>query len=133
MIQFSMIDGGADRPFARLSDIRKVVHPDPFPDLSYLQQDYTDVEDDEERQSYLDQDKTRLETYGNTWTTIGIVAKAVIYIPLGSALMMHEIESPGLWGVEDDSDDKYLDEIFENEKDILLEILEKLNVEVQDA
>lgn len=62
---------------------------------------------------YADQDRARLDAYNRgTWWMIGIKAVATIHIPLGDGVSnIQTIESAGLWGIESDSGDDYLQEV----------------------
>jgi hypothetical protein len=63
---------------------------------------------------------------------IGIRAVAKINIDIGEGGMQfwvtQTIESPGIWQVEYDEDDAYKEELFLDEKEILLEMLNVLGV-----
>lgn len=75
------------------------------------------------------QDHSRLESYGQSWYMIGIRAKTTVKIPVNGVpgnFILQEFTSPGLWGIESDSDSKYFQEVFEGEKQILLEMLEAM-------
>ena len=61
---------------------------------------------------------------------IGIQAEATFLIPLGNHFVIQTISSPGLWGIEADSDDAYLDEVFADECDNLAVMLQALGVAV---
>lgn len=91
-------------------------------DISYLQQYDINSKDSEERK-YALQDKKRLEAYYNDeWYFIGIQAKAEIRINGIS----QTISSGGLYGIESDSGDEYLDEVFEEQKEELKDNLLEL-------
>jgi hypothetical protein len=93
--------------------------PDAQP-LDYLFQD----------PEYREQDDARLKALRNDeWHFIGIRAKATIKIPTGSnpqCWITSELFSPGLWGIESDSGDSYFDQVYQDERDILLSILASL-------
>lgn len=89
---------------------------DDSPDLSYLEQDYNDVEDAAERVKYREQDRARLDAYRrDEWRMIGIRAKATIWIDRPGYRTNYTLESPGLWGIESDSGEAYFAEVFADE------------------
>jgi hypothetical protein len=98
------------------TEIVRLVVPDECPDTSYL--DQTEFED--RRQQYRDGD----------FYFIGIRASIEIQIPSksGGYWNLQTIQSPGLWGIESDSADDYLSEVFKEEKAVLIEMLETLGV-----
>lgn len=91
-------------------------------DISYLQQYDINSKDTEERK-YALQDKKRLEAYYNDeWYFIGIQAVAEIRINGIS----QTISSGGLYGIESDNSNEYFDEVFEEEKEQLKDVLLQL-------
>src|SRR5439155_12457874 len=73
---------------------------------------------------YRQQDEARLTAWGNDeWHFAGIRAKAVIKIPHGECWITSELFSPGLWGIESDSDQEYFEEVYQDEHGILLDML----------
>lgn len=110
----------------RADDIARVEEPDPDPDLSYL--------DPDANPDYAQANAERLSAYhAGRWHCIGIKARATFLIGLGEAAVMQTVESPGLWGIESDSDPGYLDEVFSEEKQVLRDMLAQLNVSVLDG
>jgi hypothetical protein len=100
--------------------------PDNDPDLSYLEQDYSDSPADE-AEKYREQDRKRLAEYRRGgWYMVGIRARANISIPHSGYTTMYSLESPGLWGIESDSGEPYFAEVFEEEKQQLLADISKL-------
>lgn len=98
-----------------------------YDDLSYLQQDYKEVADPVERQKYKDLDALRLAAYNRgEWHMIGIRARAVVQVQRPGYTTLYEMESPGLWGIEDDSGEDYLSQVFEDEKSILKHDIEAI-------
>ena len=79
---------------------------------------------------YREQDDARLKAWRNEeWHFVGIRAKATIKIPNGSnpdCWITSELLSPGLWGIESDSGDCYFEEVYQDERDILLAMLTSL-------
>lgn len=62
---------------------------------------------------YAEQEYQRMEAYHRgSWCCIGIRAEAVIQTSDG---VCNSISSGGLWGIESDSDDRYLEEIAREE------------------
>jgi len=102
--------------------IERVVCPDPDPDLSYLDPDHA-AENAERLAAYRTGD----------WSCLGIKAKASFLIGLGEAAIIQTVESPGLWGIESDSDAGYLSEVFGEETGILRDLLGQLGVAVIDG
>lgn len=89
---------------------------DTQPDTSHLQQDYSEVTDPIERQKYLDSDKERLKGLQQLdWYFIGIRAVATIWIQRDGYRTKYTMKSPGIWGVESDSGEEYLEEVYEDE------------------
>lgn len=75
---------------------------------------------------YVAQDRKRLDAYNRgEWWCVGVYAIAEIEIPTtqGGWMIRDEIRSPGLWGIESDSDQSYLDEIAAGELEQLRDIL----------
>jgi hypothetical protein len=76
---------------------------------------------------YHEQDQARLKAWRNgEWRFVGIRAKATIKIPHGSnpeCWIASDLSSPGLWGVESDSDDEYFQQVYQDERDELLRML----------
>jgi hypothetical protein len=87
------------------------------------------VSDADSDVSYLEQEgfEQRLDDYNNgRFSHIGIRARAKISIPQGRHQTVITIESPGLWGIETDSDESYLESIFRQERKILLDLISTL-------
>ena len=81
-------------------------------------------ESPEDIRKYVRQDYERMERLNRgDWAYVGIRADAEILLPSGSASIVQEITSGGLWGVESDSDASYLKEI---ETEQLSELREQL-------
>jgi len=101
---------------------------DDIPDISYLEQ-YDENSKDVEERKYSQQDKERLEAYYNDeWHFIGIRAKAEIRINGIS----QEIISSGLYGIESDSSVEYFNEVFEEQKEELHELLLEIGFNEKD-
>jgi hypothetical protein len=100
-------------------DMIETYDPESTP-LDYLFQD----------PNYRQQDEARLAAWRNDeWHFVGIRAKATIKIPHGTnpqCWITAELMSPGLWSIESDSGDAYLQEVYREERDILIEMLASL-------
>ena len=84
--------------------------------------------------SYLEQEgfEDRLAEYRQgDFGFIGVRAAVELPIPYGADRILVTIESPGLWGVESDSDEDYLDSVFQEECETLADMLTELGVTVQ--
>jgi hypothetical protein len=96
-----------------LRSVEVVIVPDADPDASYIEQPM-----------FAD----RLEAYRRgDFGFVGV--RAVAEILIGGVMVTETITSPGLWGIEDDSGDEYLEQIGEEEKVTLRAMLEELGVE----
>lgn len=63
----------------------------------------------------------------DVWEYVGVVAVAHLLIPIGGgSFRIMTLKSGGLWGIESDSGDDYLAEVFEEQKDDLLAELKTL-------
>lgn len=72
-------------------------------------------------------------THGD-WTYVGVIAKAEILIPIGgSSFRILNVASAGLWGVESDAGEEYLQSVYEDEKADLLGQLATLGAGLADA
>jgi len=90
--------------------------PDAHP-LDYLYQD----------PDYREADEARLAAWRNDeWRFIGIRARVTIKIPYGGnpgCWITAELLSPGLWGIESDSGGAYFQEVYREERALLLGML----------
>lgn len=84
------------------------------PDLSYLEQSYdSDVLNLEERDMYRKRDAERIAAYfRGDWRVIGIRAVAIIWVDHGSYKTQYTMESAGLWGIESDNGEDYLNDVY---------------------
>lgn len=100
------------------SDFDRQLVPDDCPDTSYLTQE-----------GFAD----RLAQYqqGN-FDFVGVRAAVELPIPYGKDRILCHIESPGLWGVESDSGEEYLQSVFSEESETLADMLGELGVKVVD-
>lgn len=63
---------------------------------------------------------TRMNAWkAGIWWYVGVRAKAIIMVRRSGVGTVYELTSPGLWGIESDSDESYLASVFENECEIL--------------
>lgn len=60
------------------------------------------------------------------WCYVGVQAKACVYIIRNGICTYYSFLSPGLWGIENDCGEAYLNEVFEEEKSTLRADLEAL-------
>ena len=75
-------------------------------DVSYLEQDCFDNEAGRERLAAFKR---------GAWHMIGIRAVATVHVTRGQMTTSYTLESPGLWGIESDSEDSYLQSVFKEE------------------
>jgi len=136
-----------NKPF--ISKIKVKHEPDTTPDLSWLETEYDEDEheiiksvryDQKAIKKYgwgkvkkwMDSDKERLESYGNSWEMMGIIAEAEIYIPHKGyqppSWQIQKITSGGLWGIETDSDKSYIKSVEEGQIDELKDNLKALGI-----
>ena len=77
--------------------------------------------------AYCGEDQIRLDAWRNDeWHFVAIRAKARIAIPYGTnpaCIITTELRSPGLWGIESDAGDKYFERVFQDEREILIDML----------
>ena len=90
---------------------REVCEDNDTPDLSWL--DQTDKEMGEGFEANAAERK-RAYARGD-WHMIGIRAKAAIEIHRPGYTTTYELTSPGLWGIESDSSEDYLTQVFNEE------------------
>jgi len=88
------------------------------------------VDDTDPDTSYLEQDDfaERLAEYRNgDFSFVGVRATALIRVPYGADFIETRISSSGLWGIESDSGQDYFDEVFQEERKTLLEMLQAMH------
>ena len=98
--------------------IRRDVIDDITSPMDYLFQDPT----------YKEEDQAYLDAYNNeSWHYIGIKAKATIVIASysGEQATIYTVTSPGLWGIVSNGDEKYHNEVYEDQKQQLIADLKK--------
>lgn len=95
----------------RLSNIRIAIIYDESPDPSYLNQEGFEAR--------------KAEYENGDFHFVGIRAEAQVEVSLngGKDWICDTIKSPGLWGIESDSDEKYLQDIGKEELNTLREML----------
>lgn len=65
---------------------------------------------------YKTEDQARLDAWQNDeWHFIGIQAKATCLIVRNGTGVYYTLTSPGLWAIESDSDESYLESVYEEE------------------
>ncbi len=87
------------------------------------------VADDCPDTSYLEQGRLAQYRQGG-FDFVGVRASVELPIPFGKDRILTRIESPGLWGIESDSGEDYLDSVFREESNILADMLAELGVKV---
>lgn len=93
---------------------------DESPDLSYLEMSHDDVLNPTERAKYRRQDLVRLAAYRNgDWYMVAIRAVATIWIQRAGYQTNYTLKSPGLWGIESDSEESYLESVYKEECSVL--------------
>ncbi len=115
--QFRRIDTRIPLAVSRKA-FRRVTAIDEYPDASWLR-------DKAQRE--------RLKAFNEgAWHLIGVQAAATFLIPHGDHFVAQTVKSPGLFGIESDSDDDYLDEVFAEECASLSQMLSALGVTVTE-
>jgi hypothetical protein len=85
--------------------------------------------------SYLDQEgweDRKVQYERGDFDFVGVRAVATLRIPHGCDYIDSKVESPGLWGIESDSDDEYVRSVYDEEVQLLTDMLNDLNVTVTD-
>lgn len=113
-----------------IENIRIRKEYDTDPDLAYLKQ-YENATDPVEKEYYA-QDQRRNAQYGDHWWMVGIYAEATIAIPGGGHSTLQTIRTPGLWGIESDSDLSHFEEVATENLAQLKDLLDQLNVDIND-
>jgi hypothetical protein len=115
--QFRCLDTGTLLTVAR-RNFRRVERIDEYPDTSWL-------DDDSGRE--------RLVAFREgTWHLMGIQASANVLIPLCGHSVTQTVTSPGLFGIESDSDEAYLDQVFAEECASLTAMLSAIGITVTE-
>ena len=125
---FRMIDLAPGQPTMTVcaADIQRIEESDPYPDLSWL--------DPDANPANAEANAERLAAYrAGEWYCVGIRAQATFFIDLGHGALIQTVDSPGLWGIESDSDPEYLDEVFSEQAQMLRGVLAQMNVTVVEA
>jgi hypothetical protein len=90
--------------------VRKLVEDRHCTPTDYLFQD----------EEYREQDEARLEAWRrNEWWFVGLLAEAQIMVVENGTGSIYEIVSPGLFGIESDSGEDYLNEVYTEECETL--------------
>lgn len=84
---------------------------------------------------YIKEDEKRMDDYGRTWYVFGIRAIAVLHFPEERTedMIIQRISSPGLLGIESDSEEEYFKDEEMCQIAILLDMLAQMNVNVPDT
>lgn len=123
--QFKNIDLKRKRtkPFVATFVIKRMVEENP--DLSHLTGHLGG-------QEYAEQDDARLEEYNKgNWCMMGIRAECQYLIPdntVPPSAVIQTLTSGGLWGIESDSDDKYIKQVEREQLNELKEYCDKLGI-----
>ena len=95
------------------------------------------IPDSDPDPSYLEQEgwEERLAAYQHgDFGYVGVQATTELRIPSDQGgWIAQTITSPGLWGIEDDSDQEYLNEVFEEERATLLDMLKALGAREEES
>ena len=114
-------EGTTGRPMrfrVSLGEVRREVLPDPDPDTSYLE-----MIGFEDRQAAFRRGEFHY---------VGVRASCMVTLRSQwepHYTIEHVVESPGIWGIESDMGDAYIDEVFEEEAGILREMLAAMGLE----
>ena len=127
MNQFRNIDRPSAPQTVSIEFIRAQA-PDEYPDLSFLEQSYSDVENDAERENMQKADEARLAAYNRgDWYMRGLFVEARISVPIGGgSFALYTLRSPGLWGVESDCGASYENEVWQEEEHALRAALKEM-------
>jgi len=105
-----VVEGPARRPPAELQSVRVIFEEDPDPDVSYLEQD-----EFEERLAAFKRDE---------FNFVGLRVEAEVLI----AETVQLLTSPGLAGIESDTDEEGLDQMIGDEWSALRAVLKTVGV-----
>ena len=105
---------------------------DESPDLSWLEQDYSDCKP-ADAALYRKQDAERLAAYHHgEWHMRGVRAVAVVSYPIGNgSRRLETFTSGGLWGIESDCSGDYEKELASEQINELKNHLEQFNIPTQ--
>ena len=108
--------GEGDRTMAKaMVTIERQIVDDQNPDASFLEQEGMGFED-------------RLAAYRNgDFSFVGVRAVATIKTPYGHDFIESKLTSPGLWGIESDSGETYFNEVFAEERAVLIGMLDAID------
>jgi hypothetical protein len=86
---------------------------------------------------WIKEDEARMDAYGYDWYMFGIQAVATLHFPMRNteSSIIQRIRSPGIYGIESDTED-YEKEFFKQNEEVeivtLLDMLENMHVDVPD-
>lgn len=101
--------------------------------IDSMQYDQEDADKDwKQVLGWIEEDQERIDSYGRNWYMFGIRAVATLHFPQENteAKIIQRIKSPGLFGIESDSDDRCFEEVEEDQVTILLGMLEAMHINV---
>jgi len=83
---------------------------------------------------YIKEDERRMNDYGHGWYMFGIQAVATLHFPMRDteSSIIQKIKSPGLYGINSDSEEYEKKDIEVEELLILFDMLKQMHVDVPD-
>jgi len=84
--------------------------------------------------TWIKEDEHRMDCYGRDWYMFGIRAVATLHFPMRTteSSIIQKIKSPGIYGMESDSDGGFFKLEEMAEVSILLDMLESMRVDTPD-
>lgn len=84
---------------------------------------------------WIREDEERMNSYGRNWYMFGIRAVATLHFPMRTteSSIIQKITSPGIYGMESDSDDGFIALEEKAEVAMLLDMLESMHVDTPDS
>ena len=82
--------------------------------------------------AWILEDHARCRAYGDSWHMVGV--RAVAEVVVRGAIIT--VQTPGIWGIESDSDEEYFNAVALDECDYLRELLLEMDfseAEIQEA
>lgn len=88
---------------------------------------------EEMARQYCREDYQRMESYNRgDWNMVGVKAAITLRIRISKGnWILQRIESPGIWGIESDAGEIYLDEIYQEECSVLMSMLQEMGIRVR--
>jgi len=83
---------------------------------------------------YIEQDYARAESYNRqNWCMLGIIAEAEMSYDIGQGCRrLEKLSSGGIWGIESDSDDDYIEDMQNEQLDDLRQHLRHFGINCAD-